>query len=277
MKLGFNGATTMTSDLATDIRIAGESGYDVLEITATKLDKFLQNRSIGEARELIDTARLKTHAINSIEKINFRDAEGRATVLARTRQLSEHSKLLACPWIIAVPGPAPEGTKWEAVRDNTVTSLRAMSQVAAPFGVNLAFEFLGFPWCSVQTAAQAWEIVQATDRANVGMVIDTCHFYAGGSTLDSIRAIDARQLAVFHINDVEKMPKEKITDANRLFPGDGVIPLKEIIAAVRAIGYDGVASVEIFRPEYWQREPLSVAKEAKRKSARVLGLGQFQV
>jgi 2-keto-myo-inositol isomerase len=270
MKLGFNGATTMTSDLATDIRIAGEAGYDVLEITATKLDKFLQNRSIGQARELIDMARLKTHAINSIEKINFRDAEGRAEVLARTRQLSEYSKALGCPWIIAVPGPAPEGTKWEAIRDNTVTSLRAMSQVAEPFGVDLAFEFLGFPWCSVQTAAQAWEIVKATDRANVGMVIDTCHFYAGGSTLDSIRAIDARKLAVFHINDVEKMPKEKITDANRLFPGDGVIPLKEIIAAVRGIGYDGVASVEIFRPEYWQREPLAVAKEAKAKSAKVL-------
>lgn len=272
MKLGFNGATTMTSDLATDIRIAGEAGYDVLEITATKLDKFLLERSINQARQLIDKARLKTHAINSIEKINFRDAGGRAEVLARTRQLSEYGKALGCPWIIAVPGPAPEGTKWEATRDDTVTSLRAMSQAAEPYGVNLAFEFLGFPWCSVQTAAQAWEIVKATDRANVGMVIDACHFYAGGSTLDSIRAVDARKLAVFHINDVEKMPKEKITDANRLFPGDGVIPLKEIIAALRGIGYDGVASVEIFRPEYWQRDPLSVAKEARSKSQRVLGL-----
>jgi 2-keto-myo-inositol isomerase len=104
------------------------------------------------------------------------------------------------------------------------------------------------------------------------MVIDTCHFFAGGSTLDSIKTIDARKLAVFHINDVEAMPKEKITDANRLFPGDGVIPLKEIIAAVRAIGYDGVASVEIFRPEYWAREPGAVAKEAMEKSKRVLGI-----
>jgi 2-keto-myo-inositol isomerase len=147
-----------------------------------------------------------------------------------------------------------------------------MSEIAAPFGVNLAFEFLGFPWCSVRTAAQGWEIVKATDRANVGMVIDTCHFFAGGSTLDSIRAIDPKKLAIFHINDVESMPMEKIEDANRLFPGDGVIPLKEIIAAVRGTGYDGVASVEIFRPEYWQRDPLAVAQEAKTKSMRVLGM-----
>jgi 2-keto-myo-inositol isomerase len=272
MQLGFNGATTMTSDLQTDIRIAGQAGYDVLEITATKLDKFLLTQTLSEARRLIDAAHLKTHAINSIEKINFRDAAGRAEVLARTKQLCEYAKALACPWIIAVPGPAPEGTTWPAIRDDTAASLKAMSEVAAPFGINLAFEFLGFPWCSVQTAAQAWEIVTKVNLANVGMVIDTCHFFAGGSTIESIAQIDVKKLAVFHINDVESMPKDKITDANRLFPGDGVIPLQQIISAVRGIGFDGVASVEIFRPEYWQREPLGVAKEAKQKSARVLGL-----
>ena len=268
MQLGFNGATTMTSSLETDIRIAGKAGYDAREITATKLDKFLQSHSIADARKLIDAAKLKTHAINSIEKINFRDQAGRAEVLARTRQLSEYGKHLACPWLIAVPGPAPSSTSWESIRDNTVTSLRAMSETAEPYGVNIAFEFLGFPWCSVQTVAQAWEIVKAVNLPNVAMVIDTCHFYAGGSMLDSIKSIDAKKLAVFHINDVEAMPKEKITDANRLFPGDGVIPLKEIIAAVRGIGFDGVASVEIFRPEYWQREPGAVAKEAYEKSKR---------
>ncbi len=272
MQLGYNGATTMTSDLETDIRIAGAAGYDALEITATKLDKYLEKHSIAEARALVDAAGLRTHAVNSIEKINFREAQGRAEVLNRTRQLSEYARALACPWIIAVPGPAPEGTKWEAIRSNTVTSLRAMSEVAKPYGVNLAFEFLGFPWCSVQTAAQAWEIVQEVNLSNVGMVIDTCHFYAGNSTIESIREINANKLAVFHINDVEAMPKDKITDANRLFPGDGVIPLQQIIGAVRGTGFDGVASVEIFRPEYWQREPQGVAKEAKEKSKRVLGL-----
>ena len=273
MQLGFNGATTMTSDLPTDIRIAGKAGYDVLEITATKLDKFLQTRFVSQVREMIDAAGLKTHAINSIEKINFRDEDGHTAVLGRTEQLAQYCRTLDCPWIIAVPGPAPRGTMWPAIRDNTVASLRAMSQVAAPYGVNLAFEFLGFPWCSVQTAAQAWEIVKTTNRPNVGMVIDTCHFYAGGSTIESIRDIDVRKLAVFHINDVESMPKEQITDANRLFPGDGVIPLQQIIGAVRGIGFDGVASVEIFRPEYWARDPQSVAQEAKEKSLRVLGRG----
>lgn len=272
MKLGFNGATTMTSPFETDVRIAGEAGYDVLEITATKLDKYLESHTIAEARRLVDGARLKTHAINSIEKINFRDARGHQQVLARTQQLAEYARTLGCPWLVAVPGPTPAGSKWSEIRENTVAALREMCTAAKPFGVGLAWEFLGFPWCSVRTVAQSWEVFQAVGQPNLGMVIDTCHYFAGDSTLDSVRTVPAKNLAIFHINDVEKMPKEKIEDANRLFPGDGVIPLKEIIGAVRSTGFDGVASVEIFRPEYWQREPGSVAREALTKSRQVLGM-----
>ncbi len=270
MLLGYNGATTMTSNLETDIRIAGQAGYDVLEITAKKLDQFLQIRSLGDARKLMDTAHLKAYSVNSIEKINTRDAAERKQALERTRQISEWCKALDCPWIIAVPGPTPPGATWDDIRKETLAALRAMNDISAPLGVNLAFEFLGFPWCSVRTIAQAWDIVHTLNLPHVGMVIDTCHFYAGGSTLDSIKQIEAKKLAVFHINDVEPMPKEQIEDANRLFPGDGVIPLQDIIASVRATGFDGVASVEIFRPEYWARDPQSVALEAMEKSKRVL-------
>lgn len=268
MKLGFNGATTMTSPFETDVRIASQAGFDVLEITATKLDTYLQTHALTDARRLIADANLQTHAINSIEQINV--AGQRQTVIARTKEISGWCQQLACPWIIVVPGAAPDGAAWSQIRNDTIDALRAMHDIAAPLGVKLAFEFLGFPWCAVRTVAQAWEIVSTLNLPGVGMVIDTCHFFAGGSTLESIKQIDARKLAVFHINDVEAMPKEKIKDANRLFPGDGVIPLQDIISAIRAIGFDGVASVEIFRPEYWQREPASVAREALEKSKRLL-------
>lgn len=268
MKLGFNGATTMTSPFETDVQIASQAGFDVLEITATKLDQYLQTHSLADARRLIDTANLKTHAINSIEQVNV--AAQRQKIIARTKEIGVWCQHLDCPWIIVVPGAASADASWSQIRTDTIDALRAMHEIAAPLGVKLAFEFLGFPWCAVRTVEQAWEIVSTINLPGVGMVIDTCHFFAGGSTLESIQSIAAQKLAVFHINDVEAMPKEKIEDANRLFPGDGVIPLKEIINAVRATGFDGVASVEIFRPEYWQRDPASVAREALLKVKRVL-------
>jgi len=62
-----------------------------------------------------------------------------------------------------------------------------------------------------------------------------------------------------------------INDAHRLLPGLGILPLEEIIAAFKRIGYDANASVEIFRPEYWERDPFELAREAKAAVDRVLG------
>ena len=94
-------------------------------------------------------------------------------------------------------------------------------------------------------------------------MIDAFHFYAGGSTIEMIDTLDAQRLFIFHIDDAQDLPREKLTDAHRLLPGLGILPLKEIIAAFRRIGYDDNASVELFRPEYWERDPFELAREAK--------------
>ena len=151
--------------------------------------------------------------------------------------------------------------------------LGELGAIAARRGVGLAFEFLGQPDCSVQTLALADEIVRQVAQPNVGLVIDSFHFYAGGSTIESIDALDAGRLFIFHINDAEDLPREQLEDRHRLLPGLGILPLKEIIAALRRIDYDRVASVEIFRPEYWKRDPFELAREARAAVERVLDTG----
>jgi 2-keto-myo-inositol isomerase len=111
---------------------------------------------------------------------------------------------LGCDKIVVVPSPTPEDTDWKDIKDESVRVLRELSEIAALYDVQLAFEFLGFQWCSVRTLDQCWEIVIETDRSNVGLVIDTCHFFAGGSELRSIEQIDPRKIFIFHINDVEE-------------------------------------------------------------------------
>jgi 2-keto-myo-inositol isomerase len=111
-------------------------------------------------------------------------------------------------------------------------------------------------------------------RPNVGLVIDSFHFYAGGSIIQSIDTLDADRLFIFHINDAEDRPREELEDRHRLLPGLGILPLGEIIAALRRISYGRVTSVEIFRPEYWERDPLQLARDAKAAVARVLGQEQ---
>ena len=57
-----------------------------------------------------------------------------------------------------------------------------------------------------------------------------------------------------------------------MYPGEGILPLKELKKRFDAIGYDGVVSIEIFRPEYWEQDPLEVARKAKEATERVLNL-----
>jgi 2-keto-myo-inositol isomerase len=122
----------------------------------------------------------------------------------------------------------------------------------------------------VQTLDLAHEIVRATACPNLGLVIDSFHFYAGGSTIEMIEAVDPKLIYVFHINDAENLPREQLLDKHRLLPGLGILPLREMIAAFRRIGYDTVASVEIFRPEYWDRDPFALAREAREATKQLL-------
>jgi 2-keto-myo-inositol isomerase len=148
--------------------------------------------------------------------------------------------------------------------------LRDLGEIAADHGVRLAFEFLGFGWSTVRTPRGAWEIVRATDRPNVGLSFDAAHFYGGGGGLDEITLLDPAQIFTFHLDDLEDMPKEAITDANRLLPGRGSLPLDSICRCLSVIGYDGPCSVELFRPEYWQWQPLELAMAAREDAVRVL-------
>ena len=84
----------------------------------------------------------------------------------------------------------------------------------------------------------------------------TASFYAGGSTIESIDALDAQKLFIFHIND-EKIAARAVGMIVTLAAGLGILPLQKIIAALRRINYDRAVSVEIFRPEYWERPPRS--------------------
>ncbi|HJQ68495.1 MAG TPA: sugar phosphate isomerase/epimerase [Blastocatellia bacterium] len=270
MKLALNGATTMKADLETDVRVAQLAGFDCLEIWAAKLREYIESRTTAELRALLKAAGVRPYSINSIERITFRSGKEHDLLLAECDELCRIASEIECPYIVVVPSPLPEGAGRAETVEDSVSSLRELGRVARRHGVGLAFEFLGQPGCSVQTLDLASEIVAQVNRDNVGLVIDSFHFYAGGSSIESIEGLDPRRLFIFHINDAEDLPRERLEDRHRLLPGLGILPLKEIISTLKRVGYDGVASVEIFRPEYWERDPLELARDARAAAASII-------
>ena len=271
MQIALNGATTMQADLATDFQVAKAAGFDYLEIWAEKLRTLLHHKTTRELNELIATRGVPPLSINSIEHVTFCDSLTWDGIKDQCAELSHVAEKIKCPCIVVVPSPLPNSgvTRAEVIAES-VRVLGELCDIAARHNVSLAFEFLGQPDCSVPTLDLAHEIVRATERKNLGLVIDSFHFYAGGSTIEKVEALDPKLISVFHINDAENLPREQLLDKHRLLPGLGILPLHDLLAAFRKIGYDKVASVEIFRPEYWERDPFELAKDALAATKRVL-------
>jgi 2-keto-myo-inositol isomerase len=270
MELGLNGATTLKADLATDIAVAGKAGFDFVEIWAAKLISYLDRGGLTALRRDLRQAGVRAATLNSVERITFNDPSGHIRMLEDFQRLCRVAEAIGCETVLVVPSPRPKGVSATAIERESVRVLRELSRIAAPYGVRLAYEFLGFADCTVNTLAQCAGIVEKVARPNVGLVLDTFHFFAGGSTLASIRQVDPRCIFIVHINDVERAPRRKMHDALRLYPGKGILPLPGVLRALKAIGYTGPISVEIFRPQYWSRTPLRVAREARTATLTVL-------
>lgn len=264
MKLALNGATTMRASLETDLQAAKAAGFDYLEIWKAKL----KDKSIDELKELFAESGVPPLSINSIEHITFRNAQDYERIKQECRELSKIAGEIECPYIVVVPGRLPSGDV--DVVEESVHVLTELCDIAAEHGVALGFEFLGQPDCSVPTLDLADEIVRTAARDNLGLVIDSFHFYAGGSNVRMIEKLDPRSIYIFHINDAEDLPRAELEDRHRLLPGLGILPLREMVAAFRSIGYDDVASVEIFRPEYWERDPFGLARDAKNTAEQIV-------
>lgn len=264
MKLALNGATTMRASLEIDLQAAKAAGFDYLEIWKAKL----KDRSIDDLKDLFAQSGVPPLSINSIEHITFRNPQDYERIKQECRELSKIAAEIECPYIVVVPGRLPGGDV--DVVEESVHVLTELCDIAAEHGVALGFEFLGQPDCSVPTLDLADEIVRTAARDNLGLVIDSFHFYAGGSNVGMIEKLDPRSIYIFHINDAEDLPRAELEDRHRLLPGLGILPLREMVAAFRSIGYDDVASVEIFRPEYWERDPFGLARDAKNTAEQIV-------
>ncbi|MCS6874516.1 MAG: sugar phosphate isomerase/epimerase [Acidobacteriota bacterium] len=272
MKLAMNGATTMKADLKTDIEAISKAGFDYIEIWASKLRDFLKENSIEQLSQLLEENSLKPYSINSIEHITFRTKEEYEKIKSETKELSEIASKINCPYVVVVPGKKSSQISKDEIIDESVRVLNELADIAEAYNVSLAFEFLGQTDCSVQTLGLCNEIIEKVDRESVGIVIDTFHFYAGDSSFDEIERVNPEKIFIFHINDAENIPKSQLTDAHRLYPGEGILPIKQIKDRLIRIGYDRVASVEIFRPEYWEQNPFEVARKAKESAEKALEL-----
>jgi len=104
------------------------------------------------------------------------------------------------------------------------------------------------------------------------VLADVYHLHKGNSDYRGFYLMAPNSMHVLHMNDYPaEPPREKITDAMRVYPGDGVAPLRDILHTLRDIGFTGHLSLELFNESYWkQHDALTVAETGLKKMREVV-------
>lgn len=276
MKIGFNEGTTFKSaTLEENLEYCEKYGYDYIEIRSIdQLKDYLTRHSLADLKQYFDSHQIKPLSLNALCFFNNRTKEDEKAVITEFKEYLEICRAIECEYICAVPSNLDDTEKGKTlvpeVNESCVRVLTELSDLAKLYGVKIAVEFIGIPENTVNTFEQAYEIVRTIDRDNVGLVYDTFQFTGMNSNLANVTKEAADKIFIFHINDVDDYPVGQMRDTDRCYPGEGIIDLQVHLAKMKELNYDFVASVELFRPEYYQMNPEEVIKKAKETTDAVI-------
>jgi len=249
------------------IEIAAEAGYDGIEIWIQDLKKFLaEGNSKATLSSMIKESGLKVeNAIGFAPWMAADKEKSRQGFL----QMEEEMNLLASIGCHRVAAP---GIGAEAPVDLFLAGerYRDLLDLGRKTGVMPQLEF----WGAFKPFYHLGQILMVAAVANdpdARLLPDVYHLFRGGSEFDGLKLINGSAIEIFHMNDFKgDIPREQQADKDRVYPGDGVGPLVQVIKDLRDMGGDKVLSLELFNPEYWKNDPLQVAKTGLSKMKSIV-------
>ncbi len=135
----------------------------------------------------------------------------------------------------------------EIIGELAIENFRLVCDEAAKYDLKVALEFL--PWQEIATLNYAWKIISSSGVDNGGLLIDTFHFFKGGSQFTDLYNIPVEKIFVVHVNDFafKNNHYDLITQtrSHRVFPGQGDFDLIHFLGHLHKRGYVGPVSLEI--------------------------------
>jgi sugar phosphate isomerase/epimerase len=262
IKLGINGATIPGADLLTGIHVAGAVGFSFYEPRVPRLLEC--NTALGrkEAQTSLAGEGLEWLPLNGLENVFSASLGGIQQAAHDVLGLAEGFGIRQ---VIIVPGSVDRTVSLVEAQD----TLGALKAIAEEHGINLLYEFIGFPHHAFSSLRQAREV---TIASNLPLVLDTFHLAASGTSFEAIQQMGVGEIGLVHLSDalVGDRPISEVTDEDRVLSGEGQLPLPDYLRALAAIGYDGPVSVEVFHPKYEDIAPGKGAREALRSACQAL-------
>ncbi len=262
MKLGMNHATLMNTQIPLFMWAVSKAGFEGVELRRDQVFEYLKYQSINDLKNLFIDQELECLTFNAIELFSLCPEAEFKKILSYTKELMEIGTKIGCDKIIAVPSFLETPLSEEEIIAQTVERLGVLTNLAEEYNFKLGFEPLGFKNCSVRKLDLALRIIENENLPEIGLVIDTFHYFLGEHNPGELKEIDGRKIWLIHVNDSIEKPLDQLQDSDRVFPGEGIFQLKEFIDNLKSIKYDGWLSLELFNETVWERDPFVVANES---------------
>lgn len=251
------------------VDLAAKHGFDVIDADG----KYLGGLSDGELKDLLGYMKLKNIAWGLAGlPVDFRKddktfTDGMATFSAFVKGLQRAGVRNMTTWVMPMSNDRP----YLANLKVHATRLGEIARAANDGGLRFGLEYIGPKtlWASqrypfAHTMAEMRDLIAEINQPNVGIVLDSWHWYHAGDTPADISALRAKDYVSVDLNDAPTgVPKDQMVDGKRELPvATGVIDVKPFLASLREIGFAGPVRCEPFNDVVRKMAPDEAAAAA---------------
>jgi sugar phosphate isomerase/epimerase len=247
------------------VEIAAKAGYRGIEPWIRELDQYVQGggslKDLG--KRIADLGLSVESAIGFAEWIVDDDAR-RAKGLEEARRNMDLLVQIGGKRLAAPPTGATRQSDLNLFK--AAQRYRALLEIGDQTGVVPQVEVWGFSQ-SLGRLGEAVLVAVESGHPRACLLPDVYHIFKGGSDFAGLKLLSGAAIHVFHVNDYPAAPaRAEMNDSHRVYPGDGVAPLGSIFRDLYASGFRGMLSLELFNRDYWQQDPLAVARTGLEKT-----------
>jgi sugar phosphate isomerase/epimerase len=180
---------------------------------------------------------------------------------ARNREaIEEAAALNAATLVLVAGGLPPDDRDLRAARDRAARAIERLVPYAHELGVNLGIEPMNPIYAAdrgvISTLAQALDIAERFNAADVGVVVDTFHLWWEPGVDDQLQRAGERIVSYQICDWITPLPADTLLARGMM--GDGHIDFPAFTRSVAAAGYRGDVEVEIFNADLWAAPPAEV-------------------
>lgn len=252
-----------------EIKLAARAGYDGIEPWLDEIQLFQQSGgTLKELKHCLDDVGIRVESAIAFPYYMVDDAQERTKGLEEAKRAMDIVRELGGTHIAAPPAGITQQSNIPLTL--LADRYRELCEVGDQAEVSPQLELWGFS----QSLSRLGEVAYvATEAAHprACLLLDAYHIYKGGSRYEGLALLSGQRMACFHINDYPAVPpRATIADKHRVYPGDGVAPLRQMIGILKDIGFRGALSLELFNPEYWSQDAETVARTGLAKIKQVV-------